>query len=84
MVWRGLAAWARVRRELSGIAGMLARSSNRRQMITIRRGVIKLGDGAGTGAEREQATEAEAEREAENEMETEIEVGIGIGIRNRK
>lgn len=84
LVWRGLAAWVRARRELSGIAGMLARSSNRRQMIKMRRGLIKLGDGAGAEADPEQATEAKAERETENEMETEIETGSGNGIRNRK
>lgn len=84
LVWRGLSAWARARRELSGIAEMLAKSSNRRQMITIRRGVIKLGDGAGAGAEREQATEAETERETEMEKELEIEDGSGNGIRNWK
>lgn len=85
MIWRGLAEWARARRELSGIAGTLAKSSKWRRMIKMRRGLMKMGgDGAGTEADPEQATEAEQETEWENEMEMEIEAGSGNGIRNRK
>lgn len=83
LIWRGLAAWARARRELSGNPGMLARSSKRRQMITMRRGLMQMG-GDGAEADLARATETEREMEAENELEVETETGSGNGIRNRK